>query len=172
MKRNSEIVQDGEGKRIVVIHSIQFKGRQNIDWDSVEKYIRRSLGQFVEIMETGDIVSLGKDFTDKYFGSKYTLKGGLAKAKANAAQGLPEMIKIATNLRKQKNLAKKHCFDARYGWYRCDTRFALPVYAEEGRLSRYNVYQAELIIRHAADHKLYLYDVINIKKETSTPLEQ
>lgn len=38
--------------------------------------------------------------------------------------------------------------------------------------SRYNVYRAELIIRHAADHKLYLYDVINIKKETSTPLEQ
>lgn len=30
----------------------------------------------------------------------------------------------------------------------------------------------ELIIRHAADHKLYLYDIINIKKETSTPLEQ
>ena len=75
-------------------------------------------------------------------------------------------------LRKQKNLAKKHCFDARYGWYRCDTRFALPVYAEEGRVGRYNVYRAELIIRHAADHKLYLYDIINIKKETSTPLEQ
>ena len=35
MKRNSEVVQDDEGKRIVVIHNIQFKGRQNIDWDSV-----------------------------------------------------------------------------------------------------------------------------------------
>lgn len=174
MKRNSEVVEDDEGKRIVVIHNIQFKGRQNIDWDSVENYIRRYIGQFVEIMDTGDIVYLGKDLADEYSGSKYTekLKGGFAKAKANAAQGLPEMIRIATNLRKQKNLAKKHCFDARYGWYRCDTRFALPVYAEEGRVGRYNVYRAELIIRHAADHKLYLYDIINIKKETSTPLEQ
>lgn len=26
MKRNSEVVQDDEGKRIVVIHNIQFKG--------------------------------------------------------------------------------------------------------------------------------------------------
>ena len=45
MKRNSEVVQDDEGKRIVVIHNIQFKGRQNIDWDSVENYIRRYIGQ-------------------------------------------------------------------------------------------------------------------------------
>ena len=56
MKRNSEVVQDDEGKRIVVIHNIQFKGRQNIDWDSVENYIRRYIGQFVEIMDTGDIL--------------------------------------------------------------------------------------------------------------------
>ena len=56
MKRNSEVVQDDEGKRIVVIHNIPFKGRQNIDWDSVENYIRRYIGQFVEIMDTGDTV--------------------------------------------------------------------------------------------------------------------
>ena len=83
MKRNSEVVQDDEGKRIVVIHNIQFKGRQNIDWDSVENYIRRYIGQFVEIMDTGDIVYLGKDLADEYSGSKYTekLKGVFAKAK-------------------------------------------------------------------------------------------
>ena len=157
MKRNSEVVQDDEGKRIVVIHNIQFKGRQNIDWDSVENYIRRYIGQFVEIMDTGDIVYLGKDLADEYSGSKYTekLKGGFAKAKANATQGIPVLLQCA-----------------KFGWYRYDSRFALPVYAEEGRVGRYNVYRAELIIRHAADHKLYLYDIINIKKETSTPLEQ
>ena len=30
----------------------------------------------------------------------------------------------------------------------------------------------EMLIRHAADGNLYLYDMVNIKKETSTPLEQ
>lgn len=29
-----------------------------------------------------------------------------------------------------------------------------------------------MLIRHAADGNLYLYDMVNIKKETSTPLEQ
>ncbi len=29
----------------------------------------------------------------------------------------------------------------------------------------------EMLIRHAADGNLYLYDMVNIKKETSTPLE-
>ena len=38
-------------------------------------------------------------------------------------------------------------------------------------LLRYNVFHAELVIRHAEDKKMYLYDIMNIKKETSTPLE-
>lgn len=29
-----------------------------------------------------------------------------------------------------------------------------------------------MLIRHATDGNLYLYDMVNIKKETSTPLEQ
>ena len=29
-----------------------------------------------------------------------------------------------------------------------------------------------MLIRHATDGNLYLYDMVNITKETSTPLEQ
>ena len=29
-----------------------------------------------------------------------------------------------------------------------------------------------MLIRHATDGNLYLYDMVNIKEETSTPLEQ
>ena len=28
----------------------------------------------------------------------------------------------------------------------------------------------EMLVRHASDGKLYLYDMVNIKKETGTPL--
>ena len=44
-----------------------------------------------------DIIYIGKDLPDEYTGSKYThkLKGGNAKAKANAAQGIPELLEIA-----------------------------------------------------------------------------
>jgi len=31
---------------------------------------------------------------------------------------------------------------------------------------------AEVLIRHDNNGRLYLYDIVNIKKETSTPLEQ
>ena len=62
--------------------------------------------------------------------------------------------------------------DARYGWYRYDVRFAIAVYNEQGEVERYNVYKARMIIRHDADGKKYLYDIINIKKEPSTPLGQ
>ena len=103
---------------------------------------------------------------------KQGLKGALAKAKANAAQGIPEIIKIAVNKRFQENLAKKHENNAKFGWYRYDSRFALPIFDENGEVMRYNVFHPELVIRHSSDGKLYLFDVINIKKETGLPLGQ
>ena len=42
----------------------------------------------------------------------------------------------------------------------------------DGEVERYNVFRVEMLIRHAEDGKRYLYDLVNIKKETSTPLEQ
>ena len=68
-------------------------------------------------------IYVGSDFPDEYTGSKDTarLKGTLAKAKANAAQGIPELVKIATNKRYQENLKDKHIKDAKYDWYRYDS---------------------------------------------------
>jgi len=59
--------------------------------------------------------------------------------------------------------------DAPNGWYRYDTKFALPVYDSKGDLIRYNVYNAALVVRCDKDNKLYLYDIINIKKEMGEP---
>ena len=50
-------------------------------------------------------------------------------------------------------------------------RFAIPKYDNDGELAGYNVFKGRLVIRHAKDGKLYLYDVLRIKKETSEPLE-
>lgn len=49
--------------------------------------------------------------------------------------------------------------------------FAVSVYGENGLLERYNVFHASLLFRHANDKKMYLYDIIDIKKETSNLLE-
>ena len=43
----------------------------------------------------------------------------------------------------------------------------LPVYSN-GEIERYTVFNVIMVIRHAKDGKMYLYDIMNIKKETST----
>ena len=100
------------------------------------------------------------------------LKGANVKAKANAVQGIPEMIEIATGGNYRENDEEKHNRDAKYGWYRFDSYFAIPVYDNDGEIDYYNVFHASLLVRHDEDGKKYLYDVIDIKKETSYPLEQ
>ena len=171
MERNISVIKDVNGNQIVVINDIRFKGRQNIDWDEVEQYLKLYVGEFVEIAESKEIIYIGNDLPDEYTGSNYTakLKGTLAKAKANAAQGIPEMVEIAENKRFRENLAKKHDKNARFGWYRYDSRFDLPIFDDDGEVLRYNVFHVELVIRHAMDGKLYLYDIINIKKRNEYP---
>lgn len=173
MQRNVSIIRDLDGSRIVVINDIIFRGRQSIEWGEVEKYLKQFVGTCYDIIETDDMIYIGSDLPDEFTGSNYTkkLKGALAKAKANAAQGLPEMIEIATEKRFKENLKEKHNTNAEYGWYRYNTKFAIPVYNDKQELERFNVFGAVLIIRHSHDGRLYLYDLLNIKKETGKPLE-
>jgi len=141
-----------------------------VKWDEVEKYLRQYVGDICTIDDSNEVIYIGADLPDEYAHSNYThiLKGANAKAKANAAQGLPELIKIADGKKFTENYKVKHNVDAMYGWYRYSSRFALPVFGEDGEITRYNVFNVIMIIRHARDGKKYLYDIINIKKETST----
>ena len=66
----------------------------------------------------------------------------------------------------EENRKAKHGRDAKNGWYRYDTRFALPVYGDDGNIERYNIFRGRLLIRHASSGKKYLYDILEIKKET------
>ncbi|MCM1038177.1 MAG: hypothetical protein NC434_02555 [Ruminococcus sp.] len=168
MDRNVNIISDSAGNKIVVINDIIFKGKRSINWKEVEKYLRQYIGEFYEIADTKEIIYIGSDLPDEYANSNYTyhLKGASAKAKANAVQGLPEMIENATRKQFEKNRKEKHSKDARYGWYRYESRFALPVFDKTGETERYTVFHVLMLIRHAKDDKLYLYDITEIKKET------
>lgn len=131
MDRNISIITDLKGNRIVLINDIIFKGKRSVNWDEVKQYLEIYVDEFYEIADTKDIVYIGKELPDEYTGSRYTysLKGANAKAKANAAQGIPEMIEM------------------------------------------YNVFHASILIRHDANGKMYLYDILDIKKEMSNPFE-
>ncbi len=168
--RNVNIIIDAEGNKLVLINDIRFKGKQHIDWDSVKTYLEGYIGDCYEISESADRIYIGKTLSDEFTGSKYTksLKGGNAKAKANASTAIPELIQIATNPDWEENKKEKHNEDAQFGWFRYDVRFAIPIY-ENDTLVRYNVFGARLLVNHAQNGKKYLYDILAIKKETSKP---
>ena len=171
-KKKAEIIYDEEGHKIVRIHDLRFKGRKNVEWDMVEQYLKEYIGECAEIIETSELVYIGADFPDEYAHSKDThvLRGLNAYAKANAVPAIRDMIQIATNKTYSENYAEKHKNNARNGWYRYDTRFALPKYGDDNELIGYNIFRGRLIVRYAKDEKLYLYDVLRIKKEMSRPL--
>lgn len=173
MEKNVNIINDLDGRKFVLINDIRFKGKRE-DWKDVEQYLKEYVGEFYEIEETCDKVYISKDFPDEFANSESRIvhKGAVAKAKANASQAIPELIRIATNPKHSDNTKEKHKQDAKYGWYRYDVRFALPVYNDKsGEIERYNIYKSVMLVRHAEDGKKYLYDFLSIKKETSSPLE-
>lgn len=173
-RRNVSVIQDADGNKIVIINDIRFKGKRSINWKDVREYLKEYVGEFYTIASTGDVVYIGADLPREYSGSKYTnsLKGTNAKAKANAATGVPEMIEIAVGKHFRENHEDKHKRNAKKGWYRYNSRFALPVYDDKGELERYNVFHASMLVRHSNGGRLYLYDVIDIKKETSNSLSE
>lgn len=168
--RNIDITTDVDNQKIVVINDIIFKGKRKIDWESVKTYLLDYVGDFYKIEESADIVYIGSELPEEFTESesRKALMGANAKAKANAATAIPELIQIATNPHFEKNRKEKHGKDAKNGWYRYDVRFALPVYQNE-ELIRYNIFKARLLINHAENNKKYLYDILAIKKETSKP---
>lgn len=172
--RNVQIITDENDNQIVIINDSKFKGLSRDDWDKIEIYLKGYISDCYEITATSDYVYIGKDFPSEYTSSnsRIALKGARKKAKASASQGIPELIKIAKNPRWEENKEEKHNRDAKYGWYRYDIRFGIPVYDDKtGVLDRYNIFKAILLVKYSEDGNKYLHDITTIKKETSSPLE-
>ena len=170
---NVFIITDAEGKKVVVVNDLRFKRSKRVDWNTVEEYLKEYIGECTEILDTNEMIYIESDFPDEYSHSKDTkvLRGPNEYAKSNASVAIKELIQIATNKAFSENHKDKHNSKAKYGWYRYDTRFAIPKYDNTGELVGYNIFKGRLVIRHAQDGKLYLYDILRIKKETSKPLE-
>lgn len=174
--RNVSIIQDEDGKPIVLINDKKFKGITREDWKEVEQYLMQYIGTFYEISACSEKIFITSDFPDEYANSqsRIALKGARKKAKAEASQGIPELIQIAIPQPPlfEENREPKHSKDAQKGWYRYHVRFGLPIYNEQtGGLERYNIFSATMLVRHADDGNKYLYDLTTIKKETSSPLK-
>ena len=173
MEKNVSVITDDKGKKVVLINDIRFKGKQKSEWKEVENYLKEYIGKYYEIAETSEKIYIGKDFPDEFTHGKdkLILKGPNAKAKANASQAIGELIQIATNKSSATDYNEKHKNRAKYGWYRYDTRLALPIYDNKGEWQKYNIFKLRMLVRHDADGKVYLYDFLRTKKETSSPFQ-
>lgn len=102
MDKNVTIITDPEGKKIVLINDIRFKGKRKEEWKEIEDYLKEYIGEYSEITETAEKIYIGTDFPDEF------------------THGKDKTILKGSNLK------------AKYGWYRYDTRLALPVYNDYG----------------------------------------
>jgi len=157
-----------DNRKIVEISNILFSGKRKIDWDSVENYLKKYIGESYHIDEMDDVVYIGTDFPDEFAHSRYSARafGTIGKAKANAAQAIPELVKTATNIVFRNNEAIKHTKDAKFGWYRCTVYFTLPITNDKAEVVGKNEFQGRMLIRCDENGRKYLYDIIDIKKET------
>ena len=125
--------------------------------------------------EGGNIVIVLPEiiFKNEFKGSDYTkkIRGSNARAKANAAQGIKEMIEYASNKQTSVNKKSKHQKNAKGGWFYYSIKFAFPIYENERVTNQYNIYSGCLVVNCAKNNKLYLYDLVDIKKEASTLLK-
>jgi len=57
----TKIITNENGQKVVEINTIAFSSRRKIDWDGVEKYLKRYVGQKYKINETDDIIDIKKE---------------------------------------------------------------------------------------------------------------
>ena len=57
-----DIVTDESGNEVVLLPEIIFSNKQNINWNDVEDYLGKYVGELIEIAETRDIIYIGNKF--------------------------------------------------------------------------------------------------------------
>lgn len=67
----AEIITNEKGQKVVEIDTIVFSSKRKIDWDGVETYLKRYVGQEYRIDETDDLIYIGSDFPDEYANGNY-----------------------------------------------------------------------------------------------------
>lgn len=108
--RNINIITDADGKKLVLINDIRFKGKRQIDWEDVKQYLKGYVGDYYEIEENAERIFIGGDLPEEYTESesRKSLMGANAKAKANAATAIPELIQIASLIRLMRKTVRKN----------------------------------------------------------------
>lgn len=170
-------VREVGGQQIAWIENSSLSNKGLRDHKKIAEYIGQHIGEVYTVIESGQRVYIGEDLPSEYTQSEYTKRllrknPATLNAKKRAVDALGDMIEIASDRRWEKT-RHAHSKDAKYGMYRYNSRFAFAVNGGDG-VRNVRAYDVELLIRNASDGKKYLYDIVNIKKNTAyaTELQQ
>ncbi len=64
--RNVNIITDADGKKLVLINDIRFKGKRQIDWNDVKQYLEGYVGDYYEIEENAERIYIGNELPEEY----------------------------------------------------------------------------------------------------------
>lgn len=167
-------VREVDGQQIAWIENSGLSSKDLRDYKKVAEYIGQHIGEVYTIIESGQRVYIGQYLPSEYTQSEYTKRllrknPATLNAKKRAVDALGDMIEIASDRRWEKT-RHAHSKDAKYGMYRYNSRFAFAVNGGNGT-PNVHAYDVELLIRNASDGKKYLYDIVNIKKNTAYAIE-
>ena len=163
-----------DGQPIAWIENSGLSSKDLRNYKKVAEYIGQHIGEVYTIIESGQRVYIGDDLPREYTQSEYTKRllknqSDTLRAKNKAASVLGDMIEIASG-RRWERTKHTHNKDAKYGMYRYNSRFAFATKDAAGGVN-VHAYDVELLIRNASDGKKYLYDIVNIKKNTAYAIE-
>lgn len=152
--------EDGSFNRVKIDDNIFENNEGKSINNTIKDYLEGHINEYANIIESGQKVYLGKDLPSEYAFSKSSQNLPLPNklAKGRASSGLEEIIENASNRIYEKNQKTKHNTDAKYGFYKYDTKFSFEHKGKE------QIYSGTVVIRNDADGKKYLYDITNIKK--------
>lgn len=151
---------------MIDIEKLYFTNKNKLNWKDVENRIQSISGLICMNEKFSKEFNVDNKAIDELTHSRYNmkLKGKLRLIKANLLMYLEEIIKDMENERWKEDIGAKHKNIAKNGWYRYDIHFNYPVRDEQGNYIDKQKYKATVVVRSAEDNKLYLYDIIDIKK--------
>ena len=152
------------GRIIKVVKSIYGK----IDWEIIRQQLLRILKKTVIIKENNMLVKFDKRFIKEYTASLYTQRSNkkIKSIKANIAIKIIDLIENSGHIVREENLKSKHKRDAYFGWEKYKCRFKYESKNELG-IVMIEYFSCCVVIRCPNINEKYIYDIVDIKKETN-----
>lgn len=139
-----------------------------VDWSVVRKKILKLVKTIITIKENNAKVKFDRKFIKEFTASKYTQSANkkIKNIKANLVDNIAELVENAGHISIEINNKDKHKTDSGYRWekYKCLFRFnSLDELGNNVSI----IYSCCIVIRCPNFKEKYIYDIVDIKKETN-----